>query len=162
MDCCSNGAVATIETSACQICSEGGRIVAKQTVVHQVKSEKLSSVGDAEYRICGAPNCDVVYYSEDGNVFTIDDLREPVTSKTKGDDRPICYCFGFTEGNLRREIVIKGVTTIPTQITQLIKEKLCACEIRNPSGTCCLGEVNRTVQRIFKLCGQARSEKAIR
>jgi len=164
MDCCSNGAVKADESllTACRICGEPGRIVAKQTVVHQVISEKLSSVGDAEYRFCGTAECDVVYYSVDGNVFTTDDVRELVTTKTQGDNRPLCYCFGFTEGNVRQEIVLKGETTIPAQVTQFIKEKLCACEIRNPSGSCCLGEINRTVRRIDKLYCQAGSEKAIK
>ena len=151
MDCCSNVAVKTNERplSACQKCNEVGRIVAKQTVVHHVISEKLSSIGDAEYRFCGASDCDVVYYSEDGNVFTINDIREVISSKTKGDNRPLCYCFGFTEGNVRREIILNGETTIPAQVTQFIKEKLCACEIRNPSGSCCLGEINRTVKNLL-------------
>lgn len=133
--------------SACQICGEVGRIVAKQTVVHQVKSEKLASVADSEFRFCGSTDCEVVYYSASGSLFTTDDVRELVTSKAKGIDRPLCYCFGFTEGDIRREIVLEGETTIPAQVTQFIKEKLCACEIRNPAGSCCLGEINRTVQR---------------
>ena len=164
MDCCSNGAVKADESllTACQICGEPGRIVAKQTVVHQVISEKLSSVGDAEYRFCGSVDCDVVYYSVDGNVFTTDDVRELVTTKMNGDNRPLCYCFGFTEGNVRREIVLRGETTIPAQVTQFIKEKLCACEIRNPSGSCCLGEINRTVRLVEEFYFHAGSEKAIK
>jgi len=150
MDCCSNGAVKANEsTLLCQICGEVGRVVAKQTVVHQVGSETLSSVGNAEYRFCSSGDCEVVYYSAEGNVFTTDDVRELVTSKTKGDNRPLCYCFGFTEGNVRQDLVLKGETTIPAQVTQLIKEKLCACEIRNPSGSCCLGEINRTIKNLL-------------
>lgn len=151
MDCCGKSVVEASELalSACQICGEVGRIVEKQTVVHQVKSEKLSSVADTEYRFCSSANCDVVYYLADGSVFTTADVRELVTSKTKGDDRPLCYCFGFTEGNVRREIVLKGETTIPTQVMQFIKEKLCACEIRNPSGACCLGEINRAKKQLL-------------
>lgn len=164
MDCCSNGSIKANESplTACQICGELGRIAAKQTVVHQLISEKLSSVGDAEYRFCGSTDCDVVYYSVDGNVFTTDDVRELVTTKMKGDNRPLCYCFGFTEGHVRREIVLKGETTIPAQVTQFIKEKLCACEIRNPSGSCCLGEINRTVRLVEELYCHAGSEKAIK
>ena len=30
----------------------------------------------------------------------------------------------------------------------LIREGLCACEARNPSGMCCLGELNKTVNRL--------------
>ncbi|MEO7659122.1 MAG: hypothetical protein ABIV48_05865 [Pyrinomonadaceae bacterium] len=149
MDCCSNGVVVASESilSACQICGNAGRIVTKQTVVHQVKSEKLSSVGDAEYRFCESVDCDIVYFSPDGNLFTTEDVRESVTSKTKGDDRPLCYCFGFTEGYVRKEISRTGVSNVPSQVSQFIKEKMCACEIRNPCGVCCLGEINRTVKR---------------
>ena len=164
MDCCSNGvgAISSIVKTACDNCGEVGRIVAKQTVVHQVKSEKLTAVSDSEYRFCSSADCEVVYYSADSSVFTTDDVRELVTSKTKGDDRPLCYCFGFTQGNVRREIVLNGETTIPTQVTQFIKEKLCACEIRNPSGSCCLGEINRTVRLVEEFYFHAGSEKAIK
>jgi hypothetical protein len=150
MDCCSNGVIVASEStlSACQICGNAGRMVAKQTVVHQVKSERLPTVGDADYKFCSSADCDVIYYSAHGNVFTTADVREMVTSKTKDDDRPLCYCFGFTEGNIRREIALMGESNVPAQVSQFIKEKLCACEIRNPSGVCCLGEINKTVKRL--------------
>ena len=81
MDCCRNGVFLAGESaiSVCHICGELGRIVQKQTVVHQVKSEKLSSVVDTEYRFCGSADCEVVYYSADGKVFTTDDVRELIT-----------------------------------------------------------------------------------
>jgi hypothetical protein len=82
-------------------------------------------------------------------MFAVSDVREPVTAKTGGDARPLCYCFGFTEGDIRRELARAGETRIPSRIGRLIKEKLCACEVRNPSGACCLGEVNRSVKRLL-------------
>jgi len=150
MDCCCRG-VATAEVSsqtAYCACGESGRIVAKQTVVHQLKNEKLQLVSDEEYRFCNSPDCEVVYYTGSGENFTVADLRELVTSKAKGDVRPLCYCFGFTEGDMRDEIAQTGETSIPAQVTQFIKDKLCACEIRNSSGVCCLGEINKTVKRL--------------
>ncbi len=97
MDCCCSGVQMSKETpqNACGECGEIGRILARQTVVHHVKSEKLSSVGDEEYKFCSSPNCAVVYYAASGQVFTVDDVRELVTSKTSGNSRPLCYCFGF-------------------------------------------------------------------
>lgn len=148
MDCCCSGVKMTKETpqNACGTCSEVGRVVARQTVVHHVKSEKLSSVDNDEYKFCPSENCPVVYYSTAGRVFTVEDVRELVTAKASGDSRPVCYCFGFTTGFIREEIEQTGRSTVPTQVTQFIKEKLCVCEIRNPSGACCLGEINRTVK----------------
>jgi len=75
-------------------------------------------------------------------------MRELVTAKASGDARPLCYCFGFTEGDVRKEIDQNGESSVPKQISQFIKEKLCVCEIRNPAGACCLGEINKTVKRL--------------
>ncbi len=152
MDCCCSGVQMSKETpqNACAECGEIGRIVARQTVVHHVKSEKLSSLGDEEYKFCSSPNCAVVYYAASGQIFTVDDVRESVTSKTTGDARPLCYCFGFTEGFARREIAQTGESTVSKQVSRFIKEKLCSCEIRNPSGVCCFGEVNKAIRRLIE------------
>jgi hypothetical protein len=134
--------------SRCSTCRTEGRPVARQTVFHHVKHEHLDRVNGEAYRFCAEPDCAVVYYGDNGTCFTVDDLRELVTAKTTGDKRPICYCFGFTEGDARDEIARIGTTTIPTTISRLIKSGMCACEVRNPAGVCCLGEVNRTVKRL--------------
>ncbi len=102
MDCCSSGAKMSKEASQndCHGCGETGRPVSRQTVVHHVKSEKLSLVGEEEYKFCSSPECAVVYYAASGQAFTVGEVREPVTSKTLGDERPLCYCFGFTERSI--------------------------------------------------------------
>ncbi len=63
---------------------------------------------------------------------------------------PLCYCFGFDESPIREEIARTGTTTVPERISSLIREGLCACDVLNPSGKCCLGEVNRTAARLKK------------
>lgn len=68
--------------------------------------------------------------------------------KVKNDPVPLCYCFGFDESHIRDELARSGRTTIPEKIRQLIGEGLCACDSRNPSGRCCLGEVIRAVERL--------------
>jgi len=76
-------------------------------------------------------------------------LRIRVGLKVKSDPIPLCYCFGFDESHIRDEIARSGSTTIPERISKLIREGLCACESRNPSGACCLGEVKQTMKRII-------------
>lgn len=132
----------------CLDCGVQGRPVARQTILHHVKHEHLARVTGEAYRFCSDTNCAVVYFDESGTRFTVDDLRELVCAKTTGDRRPICYCFGFTEGDAREEIIRDGTSKIPKQINDLIKAGMCACELRNPAGVCCLGEVNRTVRRL--------------
>ena len=149
-ECCSLPKPSQVErASLCDECGAKGRSVERRTVLHHVKSERLAQVSDEDYRFCAAPACAVVYYGTRGAVFTVNDVRELVTAKASGDTRPLCYCFGFTEGDIRSKIMQTKETSIPAQIGQLIKEKMCACEIRNPSGACCLGEVNKTAQQLL-------------
>lgn len=134
--------------SRCADCETEGRPVDRQTILHHVKHDHLNRVNGEAYRFCADEDCEVVYYGDGGTRFTVDDLRELVTAKSEGDKRPICYCFGFTEGDARREIELTGRSSIPTTISRLIKEGLCACEVRNPAGVCCLGQVNQAVKRV--------------
>jgi hypothetical protein len=137
--------------TCCLDCGTEGRPVGRQTTLHHIRHEYLDRVHDEAYRFCPDPNCKVIYYSESGTRFTIGEVRELVGAKTKGDTRPVCYCFGFTEGDIRKEIAREGSTTIPRQISRLIKAGMCACEVRNPAGACCLGEVNQITQRLSEL-----------
>ena len=91
----------------------------------------------------------MVYFDENGTrVFTVGDLRIVVGIKATTDPIPVCYCFGFDESHLHEEISRTGCTTVPERISRLIRDGLCACDVRNPSGKCCLSEVNRTVKRL--------------
>lgn len=146
--------------SQCSECGAEGRPVERQTILHHVKEGHLDRVGVEAYRFCSSQECNVVYYGNGGTRFTIDDLRELVTAKTGGDIRPICYCFGFTEGDARRQIEVTGSSSIPITISRLIKEGMCACEVRNPAGVCCLGEVNQIVKRISDDCEASKQSTA--
>lgn len=53
----------------------------------------------------------------------------------------MCYCFEVTEADIGREIAATGASTAMDKITTHVKAGRCACEIKNPQGTCCLGNV---------------------
>ncbi len=142
----------TTVKAPCPQCRIAGRSVIRQTVLHHVLAEHLARVNGEAYRFCPQPDCEVVYYGENESIFTVTDLRDLVSEKTSGDARPICYCFGFTEGYAREEIARAGISAVPQQISRFIKAGLCACEARNPSGACCLGQVNQTVKRLAEEC----------
>lgn len=133
---------------ACGTCGAAGRPVARKTVLLMLKHELLGRVVEGEYRFCPDPDCRVVYFTEGGLSFSTDDLRVRVGLKEKSDPVPLCYCFGFDERDVREEIAREGRSTVPERISTLIRQGLCACEARNPSGACCLGEVNRAVKRL--------------
>ena len=58
--------------------------------------------------------------------------------KMRSDTAPVCYCFGLTVGDVR-----SAPEESVARITREIEARNCACEVRNPSGNCCLGEVRR-------------------
>lgn len=145
----------TVKTP-CPRCGVVGRSVIRQTVLHHVLAEQLARVDGEVYCFCSQPDCEVVYYGENGTIFTVTELRNLVSEKTSGDARPLCYCFGFTEGYARKEIARAGSSAVPQQISRFIKAGLCACEARNPSGACCLGQVNQTVKRLAEECKASR------
>jgi hypothetical protein len=126
-----------------------GHGVENQTIFHIVKPELAERVDSRTFRFCETPTCDGVYYSTDGEVsFQTGDLRIQVGLKL-GDDHSalVCYCFGYTSGMIADEIRSTGKSTVPEKISLMIKARVCACEVRNPSGRCCLALVNSFVKR---------------
>ena len=154
-DCCTKEASTcdgnrnNVTAESCQGCGNQGAPVSRKTVLLMLKPHLLEQASIGAYRFCGSPDCSTVYFEENGSrVFTTNDLRVIVGLKAKTDPIAVCYCFGFAEHHLRDEIVESGNTTIPERISSLIREGLCACDSRNPSGNCCLGEVNRIAKRL--------------
>lgn len=132
-------------------CLESSHPVSRKTVMLMLKPEFFDRVGEAEYRFCLLPDCDIVYFDGgDGACFTTEQLRVRVGLKECDELIPLCYCFGFSERDIREEVVRAGETTIPQRIRALIKNGMCACPARNPSGVCCLGEVNQTTGNLMR------------
>jgi hypothetical protein len=92
----------------------------------------------------------VVYFAEDGDaVFTTGDCVR-MGSNEHEDPIPLFYCFGFDEADVCEEIARTGRSAIPQRISAMVKQGLCACEARNPSGACCLDEVTKSVTRLTR------------
>jgi hypothetical protein len=87
--------------SRCVECQSRGRVVLRRTVLHPLRSENLGKVRDEASYFCAVAACAVVYYSDNGERFSVHDLRELISAKASGDMRPLCYCFGFSEGCAR-------------------------------------------------------------
>ena len=151
MNCCATDEEQNSEPRAesCDTCEGQGRPVSRKTVLLMLKPHLLEQALTGTFAFCAARECPTVYFEEQGSrVFTSDDLRVIVGVKASTDPIPSCYCFGFDESHVRSEISQTGNTTIPERVSKLIREGLCACEARNPSGGCCLGEVYKAVKRI--------------
>jgi Zinc binding domain/BFD-like [2Fe-2S] binding domain len=105
-----------------------------------------------QYYFCEAPDCDVVYFSVDPQapIFRRADLLVRVGVKEESDPIPVCYCFGFTRKDIENEIAATGRSTMADRITAEVKAGNCACEVKNPSGKCCLGNVARVSQECIR------------
>jgi hypothetical protein len=82
----------------------------------------------------------VVYYGGD-ETFRGEDLSVPVFQKEPPGRRTVCYCFDVSESDLRREIAETGRSTAARRIRDHVRAGRCACEVKNPQGGCCLGNV---------------------
>lgn len=110
----------------------------------------LTKLGPTSYRFCHEPDCPTVYYAVDGSqVFDEAVLRERVYQKHPDDDDVlVCYCFRHTVGSIRAELLATGTSAVVDAVTTGIQAGQCACDIRNPQGTCCLGNVVALVARL--------------
>jgi hypothetical protein len=88
-----------------------------------------------------------VYFGEDGTLLGTSDVR--VIPSFKGSPGPndlVCYCFLYSRQDIEDELKAGGDTTIFERITAEVQAGNCACEVRNPLGKCCLGDVRKAIQ----------------
>ena len=112
-----------------------------------LRSSALRRLEGTNYRFCAAPDCDVVYFDNaTGSRFRKADLLVRVGQKESKDPILLCYCFEFTIADLRKDIIARGETDIPERITEEIRAGHCACEVKNPQGSCCLVDVRDAVK----------------
>lgn len=136
-------------TGACPASHSRGHAVAIETVKAVLTESALRRFVPGQYWFCAASDCDVVYFGADrGQTFTTTDLRVPVWQKQPVGRRTICYCFGENELDIRREIEVSGHSQAEARIRADIAAGRCACEVRNPRGTCCLGDVIAAMRRL--------------
>jgi hypothetical protein len=125
----------------CPECGQKGEAVQGQTV-KALLSVSLRLVQEKKYYFCRMPSCPVVYYSADGaSVFTTAQVRERVYQKEPdAGDVYVCYCFQHTVAEIR-DASPEARARILNDINTGIQAQQCACDVRNPQGSCCLGNV---------------------
>ncbi|MCZ6878241.1 MAG: hypothetical protein O7G29_08875 [Acidobacteria bacterium] len=100
-----------------------------------------------DFWMCKDPDCDVVYFGEDGTLLLTSDLHViPSFKGAPSRNDLVCYCFLYSCQEIEDELRASGETTIFDRITAEVKAGNCACEVRNPSGQCCLGVVKKAIQ----------------
>jgi len=132
----------------CPQCGKKGKAVDLLTV-KALLARSLMDLTSKSYRFCAQADCSVVYFATDGSqVLYEEDVRERVFQKHPEDpDVFVCYCFRYTVGAIHGEVQRTGQSTAPDEISAGVKAGKCGCEVRNPQGSCCLGNVRSVVKR---------------
>jgi hypothetical protein len=133
-----------------------GKPVDALTVKALLTETALRRYEPGEYRFCDDPSCDIVYFAEAGPTFGVREVRVPIWQKEPVGTRTICYCFGENEADLRAEIDRGGQSLAVERVRGHIAASRCACEVRNPKGGCCLGDVTAAVDRMRQSPGKRR------
>lgn len=147
MDCCTPTEIPGARET-CPSCEKSGVRVETITLKALLNAEGLRRGIPPAPRFCATPTCPVVYF--DGDVtFSEAHLSVRVHAKHQSEeDVHVCYCFGHTPGSMREELKRTGNSTVFATVSAEVRAHRCACEVKNPKGSCCLGDVKRVEQRL--------------
>ena len=132
----------------CPASGSPGKTVARVTVKALLTEAALQRLPHGDLRFCPDADCDVVYFNADGVSFSATDVRVAVWQKLPFGARQVCYCFGESEASILAEIELNGASAAVARIREHIAAGRCACDVRNPRGACCLGDVIAATQRV--------------
>jgi hypothetical protein len=155
--CCYNPATTDdAPTGRCPVSGSRGAAVELVTVNALLTESAMRHLRPGQFRFCPDPGCDVVYFTAAGPRLTTADVRVSVWQKLPFGDRLICYCFGESEASIRSELESAGDSNAIERVRNHIAAQRCACEVRNPRGACCLGDVIAAVKRVEASVGTSR------
>lgn len=125
---------------ACPACGTAGRRVERITVKAMLLPAALARLTEEDHRFCATAECPVVYFGASDR-FEVGEIGVGVFQKEPPGTRTVCYCFAIGEADLARELTAGARPTAIERISRLVAAGRCACEVKNPQGTCCLGNV---------------------
>ncbi len=144
-NCCTPQPKGKVE---CPSCHEKAKGVLGKTVAHLVKEESKSKLDSFDgFYYCKTPTCKTVYFRE-GIVLTQEDMRVVVGLKDGATPATVCYCFDWTKEKIKAELEATGKTTALEDIKAKMENPGCSCEVLNPSGGCCLGDVGKAIKAL--------------
>lgn len=134
--------------AACPVTGTPGTRVCSQTVKAILRAASLRRLVPTTHYFCAEPACAVVYFSQEGECYSKDDVRTTVWQKEPSGSRLLCYCFGENEQTIATEIAATGTSNALDRVKEHVRCGRCACGIRNPRGTCCLADLKAAIERL--------------
>lgn len=145
-NCCDPRTRDIAPISACPKCASTGRKVTNVTIESILASDSADRLVGVTPRFCPTPSCPVLYFGSDGSIATTDEANVRVGVKENADDSPLCYCFGISRADIAADVAASGTSAAPARIQAEVRAGHCACEQKNPSGSCCLGDVRAALR----------------
>ncbi len=130
----------------CPKCGKKAKGVLGKTIQHLLTNKAKSNIAlyDGFY-YCKTSTCRVIYFRGD-EILTQEDLSVKVGLKDGTTPANLCYCFGWTKERIEDEIFKNGKSGAIDDIKHKMATVGCSCEIKNPSGNCCMGDVSKYIK----------------
>jgi hypothetical protein len=109
------------------------------TLYHQVRFPENQSLIADSYYFCPTKTCSIGYFSSASNIIPKQYLR----SYQAIQNDVLCYCFDIVAEQYLSALKDHLAEPIKAFVIQRTKAGECGCEIRNPSGQCCLVNFKR-------------------
>ncbi|MDN5325801.1 MAG: hypothetical protein PWP41_497 [Moorella sp. (in: firmicutes)] len=120
----------------CPECGTSGKRVASLTIASLLNTEVRENLTATRYNLCLSPSCQVVYYGDDGSLFTKDQVRVPVWFKEQAPPRIICYCKNVTDSEILEHIVTRQCCNSLQDIREHTRANTGhECLTKNPAGS---------------------------
>ena len=133
----------------CPVCNNKGKAVKLITIKSLISPKSLATIdAGQQYYFCKDADCQTVYFNGNGQCFNTSDIKVRVHQKDLAEDVPVCYCFDWSPKNIAQAAKDGGLEQIAPSISDHIKAGRCGCEVNNPQGTCCLGNINSFIRQL--------------
>ncbi|MFL6237065.1 MAG: putative iron-sulfur cluster-binding metallochaperone [Thermoanaerobaculia bacterium] len=144
-DCCTSAGESSAGIPSCPACGCRSQSVESSTVAALVAGPVPAH---QKFWLCRDRDCEVTYFGDAGARFRISNLRFLPAFKSESPEALVCFCFLHPRMEIESELRHSGTSTLVDRIAAKVKARDCACEVRNPSGRCCLADVRAETGRL--------------
>lgn len=146
-DCCSVSHKNKSTEIKCPTCEQEGKHVELLTIRAMTRRDFPHYGELTRGFLCLNPDDSTVYYFPNLD-FSVnqDDVVTDIGFKTNSKTKTICYCFRHTKEDIIDDYLENGRSNIEIDVRQKVKDKLCTCEVSNPKGKCCLGDIRTVIK----------------
>lgn len=131
----------------CPVCGRKGKPVPALTIKANVDRDHPRYWDLDDGVMCLNPDDDTVYFFLDKDVIIKhEDIITGLGFKSDSSSDRICYCYQYGRKEILDEVRGKGKSEIEAKIRARVKAGQCTCEVSNPKGSCCLGDIRSLIR----------------